>query len=204
MAKRNGVDVRVLEGRRVQIIRGRFEDTSPVLERIGRYLVRLNQVGFTNQNFAGRPPSWAPRKVPNVAGILTDLAVGRGVSSKRFVPTPALVDTGTLRRSINFRTIGKAGKGRTVELFIEGRAAEYGMRMQNGEPTTIGVTQSVRSGLAALLRGMPALRPMLGWIFRRTSVTIRPRARQFFGIPPWCVPKLREFAREYAREGRRG
>lgn len=191
---RSRVDVRIIQGIRLQLLHLRLKDTLPLLQRVGRYLVRMNQVGFHNQAFGGRAPKWAPRAVPDIAGVIAELSKGASIDESRFRSRPALVYTGRLRRSIAFMPSGK----KTVELYVaDTTAATYGARMESGAPTTIPVTQTVRNNLAIYLRSHPHRRSQLGFLFRKRQVTIAPIPRKFLGIPEFTKPTIKLIVRNF-------
>lgn len=187
----------IIGGTRLRLLTNRFDDLTPALTRIGQYLVRVVQVGFANQKFGGAGEAWAPRAVPNVAGVLADANRGGPIQASRFVPRPALVDTGTLRRSIGFRVLGRS----TVQVELVGAARAYGLRQQEGLPTTLPVTRTAKRVLATFLRANKRLRPSLGWLFRRETVTVTPVARRFLGIPDAARRRAVELALAHVRSG---
>mgnify|MGYP006908281628 CR=1 FL=1 len=71
----------------------RFNNPRPVLRAIGAMVDSDSQSSFRNQKLG--PVAWPPRAVPNIAGIVGDLNVGRRPPSRRFQARPALIDTGS-------------------------------------------------------------------------------------------------------------
>lgn len=189
--------IRVLEGPRVQVLARQVDDTAPVLDRIGQYLIRLGREAFTQQSFGGK--AWAATTTPNYALIVRKL--DRGVFDTRDLTRsrPALVDTGALRDSLFYRVLGR----KTVEV---GSLLPYAALHQHGGASTVPVTASARNNLRDLLRIAPRLRDDLGWLFRRSAITVQVRARPFLGVPDAARAALKGMVREHivpARGGRR-
>ncbi len=154
-------------------------------KRIGAMMVDRTVGSFRAQARGGI--AWPDRRVPNIAGILTDLMRRPKPKDHRFYTRPALIDNGTL-----MRTIVSEISGRAVTF---GSRQEYASRMQRGEPTTIVVTSVVQRRLIKFLSRYPGkfYRTELGWLLKRsgkgavkdnkpfdvTEVTITPKARPF-------------------------
>lgn len=86
----------------VTTIEENIRDLSGVLDSVGFFLVSVSQRAFAEQ---GNPPgSWPARRVPNIAGVISDLRHSSRIKDRRFDPRPALVDTGELRRSVWWET----------------------------------------------------------------------------------------------------
>lgn len=80
-------------------IAARARDLRPALGAIGAYMVGRTIGAFQAQERGGI--KWAPRSVPNAAGILEDLrGGGSSVPERRWEPRPAGIDTSNLRNSI--------------------------------------------------------------------------------------------------------
>lgn len=73
----------------------RIADLRPALREMAFYLDTQYIEAFENQ---GRSEPWKPRSTPNVAGIIEDLKTGT-IKERRFEASPALVDTGELKKS---------------------------------------------------------------------------------------------------------
>lgn len=103
-------------------------DFGRALDRIGVYLRERARSRFQDQSFGG--DEWAERSVPNIAGIISDFQDrGRSPSAiplRRFEARPALIDTGTLRKSIDYRV---EDDGATVTV---GTNLPYARKMQEG------------------------------------------------------------------------
>lgn len=182
----------------VQVLAKQFDDLSPLMERIGQYLVRVCQVAFLNQSFDGE--RWPARSAPGILGIVQDLTDSPEVRESRFTDRPALVQSGALRRSI------RALPGtKTVRITS---SLPYAALHQHGGSSSLPVTQAVRQNLATFLRSRPNLRPKLGFLFRAAAVSAEVPARPFLGVPESSRPKLQEIARDWfeqrAREAPQG
>lgn len=86
----------------------RWEDNlaSPTkaLKQIGALMVAESQKSFKDQKHGDQ--AWQPRRVPNVFGIIADLAHGERIKKRRFDARPALHDKGRLKSSITFTVRG--------------------------------------------------------------------------------------------------
>ena len=147
-----------------------------ILERIGVYMQGVTSRAFLDQ---GRGGLWPKRMTPSVPAIVKQLNRGQNPSQKYFKPAPALIDTGTLSRSIAYEV-----KGRGVEV---GSAVPYASKMQEGGSSQITLTKGGRRVLAEWLQGLPRARrkkasASLGWLFRRPTFTVTARARPFLMV----------------------
>lgn len=111
------------------------------LTQIGATLTARAQARFREQAFGG--VAWVARKVPNIAGVITDLEAGKEPPSRRWDPRPALQDTGRLKGSITWRLIGD----NAVEI---GSNLSYAADAQYGAHRVFPLTQRVRDGLRRL------------------------------------------------------
>lgn len=173
----------------VQIMAKRLTDLLPLMQRIGEYLKKRSQIAFLNQAYGNK--KWPARKTPSIMGIVQDLTQGPDVSVARFNERPALVDSGNLRRSIRYA----AGR-KTVTLYS---TAEYANLMQQGGPSSLPVTASVKANLATFLRSNRDLRPRLGFLFNRTSVSVIVPPRPFLGNYKEAKPQIEELALNFLR-----
>lgn len=111
------------------------------LTQIGALLTGRAQARFREQKFGG--VNWVARKVPNIAGIIADLEVGKNPPSRRWDPRPALQDTGRLKGSITWRLVGDGA----VEI---GSNLSYAADAQYGAHRVFPLTSRVRDGLLRL------------------------------------------------------
>lgn len=168
-------------------------DLRPLLQQIGALLTARTQAAFRQQGRGGN--RWAPRAVPNVAGIVSDLAAGKNPPARRFQPRPALVDTGRLRGSINWQLNG----GDEVEV---GTAVPYAAQHQEGGTSTLLVTQAVKDGLANLLRQKPQLEADLAFLFNEDRLDVDLPARPFLLITAKDERDINELVRQHMLGGR--
>lgn len=133
-------------GRIIDTLRSVARDPKPVLNGIAVYLTARAQEAFVKQrrgNF-----KWRPRRVPNVAGIVADLRIGKNPPMRRLDPTPALSDTGRLKSELKGRVTG----ANVVEI---GTSLPYASLHQYGGKSTQQVTTSVKDALRSLLKRSP-------------------------------------------------
>lgn len=157
-------------------VKGQGDALARTLVRVGTLMVGRTQKAFEDQGRAGK--QWAPRKIPNVAGILRDLErSGRMPPARRFEPRPAAIDTGQLRASIVFTRRGRD----SVEY---GSRVAYANKVQQGEASTIAITDTMRKNLSKLLKRRKDLRAKLGFLFQLKQFTVKPPARPFVVFLP--------------------
>lgn len=178
--------VRVRPGRKVERLRGLLITREQLLTTIGLMTQAASQRAFGKQGLAGAE-KWKPRGVPNIMGIVADLAAGRQIPERRFSSRPVLRDTGLLARSITFRIISRD----TVQV---GTAVKYAETHQlGGKSTSPKITYAMQEALWKWLQGQPKKRQKaLGFLLDRDYTgrqLIRTiPARPFLGV----TPKLRE------------
>jgi phage gpG-like protein len=190
---RNDFSVRTLRDG-VQALSKQFEDLTPLMEELGRFLDAKVLVTFISQTFNGRrwPARQGSASKPSILGVVADLTEGPEVHANRFKDRPALVDTGTLRRSIRFTTSRNSVHLRST--------MPYADRAEKGWHARLPITQAVRGNLATLLRGNPSLRPALGFLFRRPSVDADVPPRPFIGVQDKDKAKINEMVRDYLQD----
>lgn len=161
----------------VQVLAKSLDDCSTLMERVGQYLAQASRAAFTNQSFDGVawPPRHASESHPSVLTAVQDLTDGPHLSDAAFRPRPALKNSGALSRSIRAVVTGP----KTVRLVSD---RPYAQLMHAGGPSSLPVTESVKTNLATLLRGSPNLRPALGFLFRVDEVHAEIPARPFLGV----------------------
>lgn len=152
-----------------------------MMEAVGALMVQRTQAGFRNQRRGTF--KWAPRGVKtekgriDIAGLLTDLAKGPSVKSRRLSPSgrPALIGIRRMFHSITWRVVGKL----TIEF---GTNVPYAKRHQTGGPSkAIPITSTTKRNLAKFLRSGRGrkFRDDLSWIFGKSSHTPNVRKRPF-------------------------
>lgn len=171
---------------------------SRALERAKTLMVGRTASAFREQGRGGIP--WAGRAVPNIPGVLADLAKGPTIKEDRWRERPAGKDTGRLLASIAGEITGDA--------VIFGSRMEYASRYQRGEAgPPIIITKTMRDNLIlwmkkqrrttrrAAMRGMAGSESRadrLGWLLAATAnksgksytyktqaIRWKPRARPF-------------------------
>jgi len=149
-------------------IRQKSRDPRDLMNAIGVFLTGKIQGTFRSQGRGGQ--SWAPRSVPNKAGILADLAAGRNPPERRFQDRPAAIDTGRLRGSISYRVDGD-----TVTV---GSTVAYASDVQRGGTKTITVD---KRALDAWIRSLSGDRKTA---VRRAFSAIRKAGSYTVTVPP--------------------
>jgi len=145
------------EGTVLRALRTTLEDPVAVLDGIGAMMQAESHKAFREQRFGN--VKWKTRgetgMKPNWPGILADFK--RGASSPkphRFRDAPVLQDTGTLKKSIAYRVIGRD----SVEI---GSALPYAGPLHAGEDTeSPTITESIQ-------------RKLWNWIKRTTGAATR-------------------------------
>lgn len=118
-------------------------ELAPILDQIGALALARAQRAFREQRGPGG--AWPPRGVPNIAGIVADLASGGSIKSRRFDARPALRDTGRLLGSLAFRRIAS----NAIEV---GTTVPYASLHQRGGESSQRVPRSIIEPLARFLR----------------------------------------------------
>jgi phage gpG-like protein len=159
----------VLEANKTDILRG-----------IGMIMVSESQDAFKRQEFGGR--SWAPRKDVNIFGLIADFAAGRKEPFKRrFQTRPALMDTGQLRMTLNFKVAGD-------DAVVVGSALPYAEDHQyGGETESEKITEPMQDAIRKWLSGKgKKYEKRLGWLtapkFTNQTIIGRVHRRRFLGV----------------------
>ena len=172
----------VEEGDALRAFGQSLADPRRALAGVGALLLARAQRAFREQR-GPEGEDWAPRRVPNVLGIIADLDRGRIPPARRFQPRPALEDGGRLKRSIRFRVVGKS----TVEI---GSNLDYARKHQFGAPpepvVSYAVTTRAKHALAAPLKRKGPWSPYrmeLGALLNKRTANriVRVPARPFLG-----------------------
>jgi phage gpG-like protein len=200
-------------GSAIRALEDALENPRALLEDIGRLMVTKTERAFREQRRGEE--DWPPRMVPNVPGIVADLAAGRNPPSRRFDERPAGVDTRNLARSISFEVTD----GLTVEF---GTTVPYAGAVQEGGERRIEVTDTVRANLTKYLRRQRgvAKRPAkgergernkrdaeiskgLGFLFSVDQITVDAQPRPFVMVTDEDVIEISELvARRISDRGR--
>lgn len=167
-------------GRKLSGMSRQLEKPTDALKQVGVIVTASSRQAFRDQSFDGQ--KWRDRAVPNIFGALEDFDTGRASPKpRRFDARPALVDTGTLRRSIAHRIVDK----RTVEI---GTTLDYAQTHNAGEESeSVTITESIQKKLAKWLRGAgQEWRGKMGFLLgeRYTGERLKMRVpeRRFIGI----------------------
>lgn len=159
------------------------ETKDQLLDIIGNFMVKRTREHFLKQEFDGKP--WKARYsgIPksrriSIAGVIKDLTRSSDVKGRRLQDRPALVDTGILRDSIAFESVGN-----TVRI---GTVVPYAKTHQLGlQPEAIPVTKQVKKRLAGFLKKNERFGDTLGFIFQEDFTSYQPKnvfKRPFLGI----------------------
>lgn len=132
---------------------------------------------FDDQGRAGK--AWAPRSVPNVAGLLEDAKNGATVKDRRFETRPAGLDTGRLRNSIQTQI-------EEPSRIVVGSNLPYASTFAQGGPSKITISETQRQNLERMAKKDRRLRgPLNGKKIRKiiagvvTELTIQLPPRPF-------------------------
>lgn len=169
-------------------------DFSESLSAIGVYLRERARSRFLEQEFGGQ--QWQERGVPNIAGIISDIQergrTAANIPARRFDARPALIDTGTLRRSISYRI---EDDQLTVTV---GSNLPYARKMQEGGESTFQIDARTRSELlklanSALVKSQPdaeRIQRALVATANKDEVTVSNSRRTFIGIDDEDVQEI--------------
>ncbi len=138
----------------------------------------LVKEAFDNQGW--QPNSWAPRMVPNIAGILNflDKQNRAGNLPKRFFENrPALVDEGNLKNSF---TVSEP----TESSVTVGTSKPYVRNQQYGLVSVIPITSKIKENILILIR--EGKYKFLRKYLKQSSFTIKPHPRTIFGWNNKC------------------
>lgn len=185
-----------------------LEDPTPILERIGALGSAYSQRAFEIQQFGD--DQWA-QKYPNqeepfinIAGVISDFNFGKSRPRvKNFQRTPALVDSGFLKKSITHEVEGK-------ESVRWGTSAYYAQKLQDGGTNTIPITPDAKDRMRAWLftkkgkvrKGREGyakkLKRFLNPNIAQYTVKITPRP--FVGITEQLSDDIKEMLKRYFEE----
>ncbi len=215
------------------MLRRQLERPEKLLKLFGFAAASEAQKSFDRQglNYANEWPVRYPTMEPpvvNVAGALADLAKGPTIKPHRFENRPAVIDTGTLRRSLSPGGCVKIMGTFAVEV---GTVLPYGSMQQFGGEHDIPITQTQKDNLrawykkqkraakksdySALLAGkkpkptdgsgsawLRAIMGHLGFILNSDSMNQTVLARPFVGLNTDLAADMRKIAVDfYAGKG---
>lgn len=173
----------------------KLTDLQPVLQAIGIEMARRTALAFDQHGQASRGgPSWAPRRTPNLAGIIHDLSISANVRAHRFQRQPVLVDTGQLRNSISSQVRGDA--------VAFGASAPYAKAQQLGLPTTIPITKTIKRHAleAASKKEHARYAGLLSWIAKQETITVKPSRRKIIGFWPDDMAAVTEILEDFVEQ----
>ena len=153
-----------------------------LLKAVGQQSVNDSKAAFAAQKYDG--VSWIARAVPNMPGIIRDLTGGPSIQQGRFESRPALVDSGWMRDSLNYRIIDKG----TVEIYTE---AEYAGLHMTGGPWEMRISPVAKKNLRHILKQTKGQRSGPFWEHRgilsflaiADSISGEVPPRPFMGLP---------------------
>ncbi len=171
----------------------RLQKPEAALKKIGALMLAASQKAFREQKFG--KIVWKPRKVPNTFGIITDFSKSGNSKppKRRFEASPVLINTGQLRRTINFALVGKDA----VEV---GSNLPYAGTHNFGGPIeSLPLTKSVQEKLLKWL-GSKAGQP---WQSKLIFLTLpgmtnqklkgKAPARPFVGLTPKLIEEIEKW-----------
>lgn len=143
-----------------------------VLRRVGAIMLAKAQAAFVNQRRGN--VEWPGRHVPNIFGIIADLAEGRKPPARRFEARKAGFDRGDLYRSLAFAVVSE-------DTVVIGSNRPNATKFADGGPIESRVIDStVRKGLYEFLykdRARSALTPL-------RKAAKEAGNRSFYGVAP--------------------
>tara|TARA_R110000824_G_scaffold322523_3_gene509345 strand:+ start:16102 stop:17145 length:1044 start_codon:yes stop_codon:yes gene_type:complete len=156
--------------RKLTRIRKRLEDPTVLLRQIGIVVAKNAQKSFDEQSFGSN--SWSPRYKGtragaepsiNIAGALQDFTEGkRKPKNRRFQTTPALMDTGLLRRSLGVSNSVKRVSSHAVVVGVFGKAEFYAPYQQFGGTRKTPVTEGALDNYSYWMKGLKEKRRSIG------------------------------------------
>lgn len=186
--------IRVDEGPKVRLLRKVTEEAPELMAQWGSYLVDKARQSFRDQK-SPLGAAWPARHAPSYANVVAGLSRGILKLSWLTETRPALVQSGTLRDSVTYRVIGP----KSVEVTS---GLPYARLQHDGGTNTLPVTETVKSNLAAILKVSPILghgflRPTLGFLFRKTELTVDVPARPWTGVSDEMRADLASMTHDY-------
>lgn len=185
------------------------------LRQMGALVLAEAQKAFREQRLGEHlwPARYEGRGQPhvNVAGVVVDFLSGRAKPKPiRFVDRPAGVDTGQTMRGLTPRVM--VIEGNQIRFRLPTPQAKKMQSENKGDRTsTLQVNRTVKDALTVWLRqrrrsakrakgrSQPLTREdaaakRLGFLFRRSELTVTAARRPFFGITPVTARRLQRIA----------
>lgn len=158
------------ELRKIRALKKRLGDPAVLMKMLGVIVAKQAQRSFEDQALGS--DSWSPRyrgteagKEPsiNIAGSLQDFASGRKApKARRFQTSPALMDSGILRRSVSPGNSVKLLSTHSVEVGVTGVAQYYAPHQQFGIPSSQEVTEDALQNYTEWRRTLRQKRQKIG------------------------------------------
>lgn len=174
-------------------IAARARDLRPALDAIGAYLTGKTIGVFQAQERGGI--KWAPRSVPNAAGILSDLSGGGStVPARRWEPRPAGIDTSNLRNSISWAV--------ATPSVVVGSTVAYASDVQLGGKRTIPIPPSLARTVRAWIKRLKGARKdaagrRLAKPLAQGALVIDVPPRPYLVVTPEDRRRFQKIAREH-------
>lgn len=134
-------------GRRLEALAENLRDPRRFLVRAGLVLAERARHAFDIGVQARGGYAWPARAVPNVIGILDDLAHDRNPPPRRWDPRPAGVDKGVLRGSLSAQAVHLVS-GDTVEVTTNADGASL---IQHGGEVDVEVDETLKGKVKGYL-----------------------------------------------------
>lgn len=180
------LEVSLDEGSTVRALSAVIGQSDAVPRALGAIMLAQAQRKFDQQGSS--ESRWPPRAVPNLAGILSDLNAGRTPPARRFDDRPALVDTGTLRRSLAVEVVRL---GTTVEIRV-GTNVPYADDLQRGATREIPITADARARVPEVMRRHPEHAERLARLLKGETLKIQIPPRAFLDVTDEDADELEE------------
>lgn len=159
------------------------------LKQVGVLMVAESQAAFKKQTFGRK--KWDARAPINVYGLIADFSLPKTPPGRRFDNRPALVDTGQLRRTIDYDFLG----AKEIEV---GSNLDYSGVLNFGGPIeSKPITEAVQSRIARWLKTQTGtIRSKLSWLVfpSMTGKTLKGEVapRPFVGLTDQTVEDIIE------------
>lgn len=196
---------KALDRKIIDQVRARIKNTRPLLNKIGIQISSVSQDSFKKQSLGEikwhqRYPNQSEPFI-NIAGALSDLNKGSNIKARRFERRPAVMDTGTLQKSIKHRIVS----GDTVAI---GTVLPYAKFHQHGLTSVMPVTQTAREKLAKLMKtsrtgkkkNKDAL-SKLGFLFQTDQLKTKIVKRPFIGLTDELQKDIPRTVKRYIETG---
>lgn len=164
-------------------------DPKRLLIQLGVILQKQAVDAFRNQGLPGNP--WKERAVPNVPGVIEDLKVGPRIKDRRWQPRPAGIDTSQTVRSLKDEAQAVRPSG-LWEVMV-GTRVPQATDMQYGGEKWVGITDTIRHNLAAVMRGTQIKR-------NRSYMTALWDKSNGVGGVPWVTARIEDARLRLLRE----